>query len=159
VRVAQPTTTSSGANGIVVANPWQSGSTPARRPSVYSMQTEQLETAASGSPEVEAASRLDIDDKQAQAAKIERFLGSKNAGMLDAIRWANSDDPQERTLATQVFADIGASEALRYEQTLSHDADTKVAKLATRKVRHWGEDDAYYAATFGRVTPNHPRNF
>jgi hypothetical protein len=145
-------------NGIVIAIPWQSESAPAPPPSVYPVQPERPE-APSVSPEVETSSRLDVDYKQAQAAKIERFLGSKEAGMLDAIRWANSDDSEVRTLATQVFADIGTSEALRYEQTLSHDADPKVAKLASRNVRHWGEHDAYYAPIFGRVTSDHPRNF
>jgi hypothetical protein len=53
---------------------------------------------------------------------------------------------------------MGASEALRYEQTLSHDADPKVAKLAGRWVRHWGKRDSYNAPTFDRVTPDHPRN-
>jgi hypothetical protein len=152
--VAQAIPTPSAANGFVVANSWQSGPAPAPPPSIYPMQPEQPEAAPSVSPDIEAASRLNIDCKQAQAAKVERFLGSKDAGMLDAIRWANSDDPRERTLATQVLADIGASETLRYEQTLSHDADPKVAKLATRKVRHWGEEEPYYAATFDRKLPN-----
>ena len=158
VRLAQATPAPSVANGFVIANPWHLGSAPAPPPSVYPMQPEQPEAAPSISPEVETASRGEIDDKEAQAAKIKRFLGSKNAGMLDAMRWANSNDPRERALAAQVFADIGTSEALRYEQTLSRDADPKVAKLAGRWVRHWGKQDPYDASTFDRVTPDHPRN-
>jgi hypothetical protein len=158
VRLAQATPAPSAANGFVIANPWQSGSAPAPPPSVYPMQPEQPEAALSISPEVETASRGEIEDKEAQAAKIERFLGSKDAGTLDAIRWANSNDPRERALAARVFADMGTSEALRYEQTLSHDADPKVAKLAGRCVRYWGKQDPYDASTFDRVTPDHPRN-
>lgn len=152
-RLAQATPAPSAANGIVTTMPWQSGSSTAAPASVHPMQLQQPEAAPSASPEVDAASQLDVDCKLAQAAKIERFLGSKDAGMLDAIRWASSDDPQERMLAAQVFADMGTSEALKYEQTLSHDADPKVAKLASRKLRHWGEDDPYYAATFDRESP------
>jgi hypothetical protein len=43
--------------------------------------------------------------------------------MLDAIRWANSDDPKERALAVTVFVDIGTSEARKYEETLTRDPD------------------------------------
>jgi hypothetical protein len=121
--------------------------------------TEEPEGAPTIAPEVEAASRLEIDAKEAQVAKIERFLGSKEAGMLDAIRWANSGDPEERTLAVQVFGEMGTSEALRYEQTLSGDSDPKVAKLASRKVRYWGDDNPYDVPAFVRVTPDHPRAF
>ena len=154
VRLAQATPAPSVANGFVIANPWHSGSAPAPPPSVYPMQPEQPEALPAVSPEVEGASQLDIDCKQAQAAKIERFLGSKDAGMLDAIRWASSNNPHERTLAAQVFADIGTPEALKYVRTLSHDADTQAATPASRMVKHWGENDPYYAPTFDRKSPD-----
>ncbi len=144
-RVAQNTATPSapngivsGNNGIMIENLVQSPE-PATPPSV--------------GPEVGSAGRIELDCKQAEAAKIERFLGTKDAGMLDAIRWANSDDPRERGLAAQVFADMGTSEALRYEQTLSHDAVLKVAKLASFRIKHWNENDPYFAATFDRESP------
>ena len=108
------------------------------------MQPEGPEQAPSVSPDIE------IDNKQAEAAKIERFLGAKDADMLDAIRWANSDDRDERTLAAQVFAEIGTPEALRYEQTLGHDADRKVAQLASGKLKHWGQDNPYGGGKFNR---------
>ena len=101
VRLAQATPASSEANGFAInMDPWQAGSAPA--PSTHRMQPEQPEARPSVSPEVEGASQLDIDCKQAQADKIELFLGSKDAGMLDAIRWANSNHPRERTLAASV---------------------------------------------------------
>jgi hypothetical protein len=62
-------------------------------------------------------------------------------------------------LATYVLSDIGTAEALRYERTLSHDADLKVAELARRKVGHWGKQNPYEAPGFERATPEHPRNF
>ncbi|MBF6561103.1 MAG: hypothetical protein IVW56_12495 [Candidatus Binataceae bacterium] len=153
--LAHATPAPSAGNGFVMAVPFHSGPGPAPSPSVFPMQPEQPEVA----PDVEAVWRHEIDAKEAQVAKIERFLGSKDAGMLDAIRWANSDDPRERTLAAQVFTQMSTSEALRYEQTLSRDADPEVAKLASRKVKYWGEDDPYDAPAFVRVTPDHPRAF
>jgi len=148
--------TPSAGNGFVIAVPFHSGPGPAPPSSVFPMQPEGGPSVA---PEVEAASRLEIDAKEAQVAKIERFLGSKDAGMLDAIRWANSDDPRERTLATQVFAQMGTPDALRYEQTLSRDSDPKVAKLASRRVSYWGKDNPYDAPAFVRVSSDHPRAF
>ncbi len=140
---------------------WQSGSAPAPPASVHPMQPEQPGAAPPVAPEVEAASRHEIDDKEAQAAKIERFLGSKDAGMLDAIRWANSRDPYERTLAAHVFADMGTPEALKYEQTLSRGADPKVAKGAQHALYHWSQHgpyreskhDPYSVGTFDLVRP------
>ena len=142
------------ANGFVNTHGfWQSGSAPAPPASVHPMQPEQPGAEPSVAPEVEAASRHEIDDKEAQAAKIERFLGSKDAGMLDAIRWANSRDPHERRLAARVFADMGTAEALKYEQALSRDADPKVAKLASTNLRYWGKEDPYSVGTFDLTTP------
>jgi len=152
--VAQAIPTPSAANGFVIANSWQSGSTPAPPPSIYPMQPEQSKAAPSVSPGIEGASRFDIDCKQAQAAKIERFLGSKDAGILDAIRWANSDDSRERTLATQFFVDVSTPEAAKYEQTLSRDSDPAVAKQAQRDLKSWwGKIEPYHAPTFDRELP------
>jgi hypothetical protein len=114
------------------------------------------EVAQSISPQMEAAPGIDIDRLQAQAAKIERFLDSKNAGLLDAVRWATSKYPEERKLAAQVFADINTPEALKYEQTLSRDTDPEVAKLAGAKAKYWNEQTPYKAATFERSTPEDP---
>jgi hypothetical protein len=114
------------------------------------------EAAQSVSPQMEAAPAIDIDRLQAQAAKIERFLDSKNAGLLDVIRWAHSKYPEERKLAAQVLADINTPEALKYEQTLSRDTDPDIAKLASAKAKYWNEQTPYKAATFERSTPEDP---
>ena len=59
---------------------------------------------------------------EVEAAKIERFLDiSRDAGMSDAIKWANSNDPDDREFAAWIFADIATPEAIRYLRTLSHD--------------------------------------
>ncbi len=107
------------------------------------------------SAEVQVPTTLQFDCARAQADKIERFLGSKDAGMLDAIRWANSGDAEERKLAASIFYHIGTSEARQYEQTLSRDPDRKVAERASRDLKLlWGKLDPYYAATFDRETPD-----
>ncbi len=70
----------------------------------------------------------DVDCTKAEAAKIERFLGiSRDAGMSDAIKWAKSDDPNERKFAADVLSEIGTPEAIEYLKTLSHDPDPNVA--------------------------------
>jgi hypothetical protein len=63
-----------------------------------------------------------------EAAKIERFLGvSRDAGMTDAIKWADSADPIDREFASDVLADIGTPDALEYLRTLSNDSVRGVA--------------------------------
>ena len=126
---------------------WKSGSAPAPPATVYPMQPQQPEAEATVSP-AEAYLQLQIDCKQAQAAKIERFLGLKDAGMTDAIRWANSDDPKERKLAAAVFYDLGTPEALTYERTLAADSDQQVAKWTKGGVESWGKADPYEAPEF-----------
>ncbi|MFZ0660133.1 MAG: hypothetical protein WAM05_15515 [Candidatus Binataceae bacterium] len=68
------------------------------------------------------------DCTEAEAAKIERFLGiSKDAGMSDAIKWADSDNPYQREFAADVLQDIGTPEAVEYLKTLTHDSNRAVA--------------------------------
>ena len=105
------------------------------------MAPEQPERAVTTEPEPD----YELDAKLALAAKVERFLGSKDAGMLDAMRWANSSDPQERILAAQVFADMATPDTLTYEQTLSRDTDRTVAAFASRQIKYWGSDNPYKA--------------
>jgi hypothetical protein len=93
---------------------------------------------------IAATPDYELDQKQALAAMIDRFLGSKDAGLTDAIRWANSKDPKERELAAQVFANMGVSKGLVYEHTLSHDADFSVAKFAHRRLKDWGTEQRPY---------------
>jgi hypothetical protein len=67
--------------------------------------------------------------QQAEAAKIERFLGtSPDAGMGDAIKWSESSDPSTREFAAGLLADIGTSEAMGHLKTLTTDSDRAVAE-------------------------------
>jgi hypothetical protein len=71
------------------------------------------------------------DCTKAEAAKIERFLGIDNeAGLSDAIKWARSEDPGHRELASFVLRDIGTPDALEYLKSLSHDSSEEVARVA-----------------------------
>jgi hypothetical protein len=89
----------------------------------------------------------DLDCLKVEAAKTERFLGvSKDAGMADAIRWANSDNPNQREFASWIFGELGTSQALQFEQTLSRDVEPDVADAAKYELKHWGE-------------PKHPASF
>lgn len=74
--------------------------------------------------------RLDLDCQKAEAAKIERFLGSRDAGMADAIKWSESDNSYDREFAADVLADIGTPEAVEYLRTLSRDSEKMVAGIA-----------------------------
>jgi hypothetical protein len=71
------------------------------------------------------------DCTEAEAAKIERFLGiSKDAGTADVIKWADSNDPNERVFAAAVLKDIATPDAIEYLRTLSHDLNGLVAEHA-----------------------------
>lgn len=75
--------------------------------------------------------RKGLDCDKAYEAKLERFLGiSRDAGMSDAIKWANSDDPSDRKFAVVILSDIGTTQALEYLKTLSHDPNRDVAMSA-----------------------------
>ena len=79
------------------------------------------------SPESGSASGADC--QQAEAAKIERFLGtSPDAGMGDAIKWSESSDPSTREFATGLLADMGTSEAMGHLKTLTTDSNRAVAE-------------------------------
>ncbi len=82
---------------------------------------------------------------------MERYLGNSNdAGISDAIRWANSDDPIDRDFAAQILGDIGTGEALKYEQTLSRDSNHDVASWAKYQLEHWGKPHPAQASVFER---------
>jgi hypothetical protein len=103
------------------------------------------EPSAAASPAPEAADTPDpgdLDCLKAEAAKMERFLKiSKDAGMTDAIVWANSNNPSEREFATDVLAGIGTAEALKYKQTLVHDSEQDVAESAREELKNWGKPE------------------
>jgi len=80
-----------------------------------------------------------LDCTKVEAAKIERFLGmSRDAGMSDAIKWKNSDNPHDREFAVDVLGEIGTPEAIEYLQTLSHDPDSEVASSAKIRLERPG---------------------
>jgi hypothetical protein len=84
----------------------------------------------------ETADQDGPDCVKAEAAKIERFLGiSSDAGLADAIKWSESDDPLTRDFAATVFEDIGTPEALKYLKTLAADPDPSVAVSAKASLR------------------------
>jgi len=111
-------------------------------------QSEQMENGLSGSignfgavllqpspvPQQLAAIRPDrfqLDCTEAEASKIERFLGiDQEAGMSDTIKWADSDDPGDREFAADIFADIGTPDAVSDLHTLSRDSNGDVAIAA-----------------------------
>jgi len=78
-----------------------------------------------------APSAQEQDDcDMASTAKIQRFLGSHDAGVDDAIKWAKSNDPDEREFAINVLQDIGTKKAIRYLRLMSDDPDRKIARSA-----------------------------
>src|ERR1019366_850400 len=85
------------------------------------------------SPVATPAPKLNLgnaDCVKAEAAKIQRFLGSPDAGMNYAIEWVNSDNPSTRDFASEVLFDMGTPEAIRYLETLSKDTNSMVAGSA-----------------------------
>lgn len=82
-----------------------------------------------------------LDDcTEAEAAKIERFLGSPDAGIADAIRWSESDDPSDRQFAADILGDIGTPRAIEYLHRLSNDPNQNVARSAKDSL-HFVEKD------------------
>jgi len=68
---------------------------------------------------------------QAEAAKIQRFLGiPSEAGINQAIRLANSKNSAERSFAAEILGDIGTPKARKYLETLAKDSDGDVATTA-----------------------------
>jgi hypothetical protein len=132
---------------IPIGIPFGSWSAPSSPGHEFGMVQERQESqqGATPSPTPEAQETPDpneLDCLKAEAAKIERHLGmSKDAGMSDVIKWANSNDPAQRDFATGVLSDIGTAEARRYEQTLSRDSDPNVAKSAKSGLDSWGKPE------------------
>ncbi len=110
-----------------------------------SQQQQTSEPAPATSPTPDDAQPPDpnqLDCLKADAAKRELFLGrARDAGMNDAIRWANSNSAGEREFAASVLPEIGTAEALRYEQTLSRDSQPDVAESAKEGLKDWGNPE------------------
>jgi hypothetical protein len=68
---------------------------------------------------------------QAEAAKIQRFLGvSPEAGIDQAIRLAKSQDPGEREFAANLLGQIATPTAKKYLEALAKDSAGNVAYIA-----------------------------
>ncbi len=91
-------------------------------------------------PAMPEPDRLGLDCDKAEVAKLERFIGvSRDAGMSDAIKWANSENPHDREFAADVLADIGTPQAIEYLKTLSHDSNRAVAVNAKSSMQQLGK--------------------
>jgi len=149
---ASPKVSASGARAPAQSAPgfsmeahWSSGTVDGSRTGQEQNQQILREPSAGALPAPEAAAPPNenaLDCLKAEAAKIERFVGGpRDAGMNDAIRWANSNDPEERKFASDVLPEIGTTEAQRYERTLARDSNPNVAGSATEELKHWGEPE------------------
>jgi hypothetical protein len=77
-----------------------------------------------------------MDCLKAEAAKTERFLGiSSDAGMGDAIKWSESEDPLTREFAATIFDDMGTPAALENLKNLTADSDSSVAAVTKNDLR------------------------
>jgi hypothetical protein len=65
-----------------------------------------------------------------EADAIERFLGSPDAGIEDAIRWSQSSSKLDRIAAVNMFSSVGTPRALDYLKAMTEDSDPEVARLA-----------------------------
>lgn len=65
-----------------------------------------------------------------EADAIERFLGSPDGGIEDAIHWSQSSNKLDRIAAVNVFSSIGTPRALDYLKAMTEDSDPEVARLA-----------------------------
>ena len=90
-----------------------------------------------------------MDCVQAEQGKIERFLGDKDAGMTDAIRWADSDNVNQRLFAIDVLSDIGSPDAIEYLKTLTRDSHRTVATSARLTLRFRSQAAAARAKSGG----------
>lgn len=66
----------------------------------------------------------------AEAARIQRFLGTLDAGLDQTIRLTNSKDPAEREFAADLFASMDAAVARKYLEVLAKDPDRHVSDPA-----------------------------
>jgi hypothetical protein len=81
-------------------------------------------------PDSEASDANSQDCEKASTAKIERILGSRDAGLSDAIKWAASEDRDTRLFGVEILYDIRTPRAIAYLRKLSHDPHRKHAHFA-----------------------------
>jgi hypothetical protein len=97
-------------------------STQAQYASWYQNQLSSLQAQLAASP---------TDCLKAEVAKVQRILGTPDAGTSDATSWAASADAGTRVFAAQVLADIDTPTSLGVLQTLTSDSTPLVADIAT----------------------------
>jgi hypothetical protein len=78
------------------------------------------------------------DCSKAFAAKIQRILGSPEAGIDDAVKWAKSGDPNDRKFAIDILYDIGTPTAVKYLRRLSTDKEWNIANSAKDVLKSGG---------------------
>jgi hypothetical protein len=143
------------ANEQPAAQPTVRFSVKAAQVGAYGVMVPQQTVSVQAQPTATPTPRPDfgqLDCLKAETAKIERFLGiSRDAGMNDAIQWANSDGPLTRTFAADVFSDIGTADAIHYLQTLSNDSNRTVAGYAKHLLPSVGQSTVH---TVDRADPN-----
>lgn len=95
---------------------------------------------------------------QAEAAKIQRFLGiSSEAATAQAIRLANSKDSAERSFAVNILNEIGTPTARKYLGLLAKDSDSNVAYIAKATLSELSKEPAQNAPSrFERIQPQNP---
>lgn len=92
---------------------------------------------------------------QAEAAKIQRFLGISSEARLDqAVHLANSKDWRKRNFGAEILGDIGTPKARRYLETMVKDSDLYIAK-ATLSVLSKGRIQGA-ASAFQRLQQQKP---
>ncbi|HUN58531.1 MAG TPA: hypothetical protein VMU41_10490 [Candidatus Binataceae bacterium] len=95
-----------------------------------------------------------LDCEKATDAKIRRFLGSRNAGLDDAIRWSESPDPARRKFAAEIFRDIGTPEALEHLRALTNVSNRNVSESARNAVLGIQKPHPYPTAQRELLTPD-----
>jgi hypothetical protein len=85
----------------------------------------------SGRPNESQVNFDDEDCVKAEKTKIERLMGvSRNAGIEDAIKWAESARPADREFAIPILWDIGTPKAFKRLHSMMSDPDESVAGAA-----------------------------
>jgi hypothetical protein len=102
----------------------------------------------------------DLDCTNAYKAKLVRFLGiSRDAGMSDAIKWAESGDPHDREFAIGVLNDMGISAESDADQnvfisTKSRRLEIKPPFVYNSRLVEIKPPSAYPAIHGQMLTPN-----
>jgi len=90
----------------------------------------------------------------AEIAKLQRFTGiDKTAGLSDAIKWSESNNPHDRGFAAPILGDIGTSEALTDLNILANDTDGGVRIDTKASLANASKRPPHAVAPVGIRTP------